>query len=72
MDLWGFSVFLLARESLVLKGGGVFGMVMGSYMFFAEFNDPAHWVQRDFLTLSMIFMNVFFLIVFTERLKQKR
>lgn len=71
-DILGFALFVLTRESKILKGAGVIGMGAGSYLFFCEFNNPVYWEQRDFLTLGMIFINVFFLIIFTERLKHKK
>ena len=30
MDVWGFTVFMLARESKFLKGIGMLGMLLGS------------------------------------------
>lgn len=72
MDVWGFTVFMCARKSELLKGMGCLGMVLGSYFFYMEFNDPATWTQRDYMTLAMMFFNVFFIWVFTEKNLNKR
>lgn len=71
-DLLGFALFVLTKESKLLKGVGVFGMGIGSYLFYKEFNNPFYWEQRDFLTMAMVLMNIFFLVIFTGRLKNRK
>jgi len=70
MDLWGFVVFLLANGK-ILKGIGALGMILGSYFFYMEFNDPTFWQERDYLTLGLVLSNGFFLLVFTDKFKNK-
>lgn len=71
MDIWGFAVYILSRESKLLKGAGVMGMILGSYFFYMEFNSPEYWETRDFITLVMIMCNIVFIMLFTEKIKQK-
>jgi hypothetical protein len=70
MDLWGFTVYLLACGR-ILKGVGALGMLLGSYFFYMEFNDPSVWAERDYLTLGLVFSNCFFIWYFTDKIKTK-
>lgn len=67
MDLWGFLVFLLSRTK-GLKGIGALGMALGTYFAHMEFQG---WDLKDYLTLGLIFGNVFFICLFTEEFKNK-
>jgi len=71
MDILGFVVYLLAH-SRILKGMGALGMILGTYYFYMEFNDPASWILRDYLTLGLLFANCFFLWLFTDKIKNKK
>lgn len=70
MDIWGFIVYLLAN-SKALKGMGALGMVLGSYFFYMEFNDPNFWNLRDYLTLGLVVLNCGFIWMFTDKIKYK-
>lgn len=69
MDIWGFVVYLLACGK-VLKGVGALGMLLGSYFFYMEFNDPSLWVERDYMTLTLVAINCFFIWHFTDKIKK--
>ena len=70
MDIWGFVVYLLANAK-ALKGMGAFGMILGSYFFYMEFNDPSLWNLRDYLTLGLVAVNCGFIWIFTDKFKSK-
>ena len=70
MDICGFVVYLLASGKL-LKGMGGLGMLLGSYFFYMEFNDPSLWDVRDYLTLGLVAMNCCFIWLFTDKMKRK-
>lgn len=69
-DVYGFIVYILAKSKW-LKGMGALGMVLGSFFFYQEFNEPSSWVERDYLTFGLVFANCFFIWHFTEKFKNK-
>ena len=69
-DVFGFVVYLLAN-SKALKGVGALGMILGTFYLYQEFNDPSLWVQRDYITLGLVFLNSYFIWYFTDRFKDK-
>lgn len=70
MDLYGFLVYLLSKGK-ILKGMGALGMLLGTYYFYMEFQEPYLWVSRDYLTLALTLVNIFFIWFFTEKFKNK-
>ena len=72
MDLLGFTCYLIATKSNLLKATGAFGMAMGSFLMYIEFHDPRNWEERDGVLMAMIFINVLFILIFTWYLKPKK
>ncbi len=77
MDVWGLVVFILAKTK-TLKGAGCLGMVLGSYFFYMEFNDPQNWRVSDYkagCTFLLLVVNLAFVWHYTnlfQRLKNKK
>lgn len=69
-DVCGFVIFLISQGNL-LKGGGMLMMGLSTYYLYMEFNDPTYWIERDYITLGMVFANVFFIWFFTSKFKDK-
>lgn len=72
MDVWGLVVIILSKTRL-LKGFGYLGMVLGTYYFYMEFNDPYNWQVEDYkggATLLLSFINLFFLWYYTDLFKK--
>jgi len=72
MDIWGLVVFIIANKK-VLKGAGCLGMILGTYYFYMEFNDPFVWAGNDYkglATLALLIVNLFFLWYFTDIFKK--
>lgn len=72
MDIWGLVVFVLANTRF-LKGLGCLGMVLGSYFFYMEFNDPQNWEVSDYkvgCTFFLLIINLFFVWYYTDKFKK--
>jgi len=72
MDVWGMVVFIIAKGK-ILKGAGALGMVLGTYYFYMEFNDPFVWAGNDYkllATLALSIMNLFFIWYYTDLFKK--
>ena len=72
MDVWGLVVFLIATKN-ILKGAGCLGMVLGTFYFYKELNNPEVWVDNDYKLLAMFFLsivNLFFIWYYTDIFKK--
>ncbi len=69
-DTLGLVVYLIAR-SWWLKAIGAVTMTLSTYYLYMEFNDPTYWQHRDYITLGLIFGNLFFIWLFADTLKNK-
>ena len=72
MDIWGLCLFVLANTK-ILKGMGCLGMVLGTYYFYMEFQDPSNWKVEDykgFATFSLAGINLAFVWHFTDKFKK--
>lgn len=72
MDIFGLTIFILARESKFLKGMGALAMALGTFFFYMEFNDPKNWKQDNIVTLIILLMNTSFIWIFTEKIKTNK
>lgn len=71
-DIWGLVLFLLACGR-ILKGLGVLGMVLGTFFFYMEFQDPYNWEvvdYRNLATLTLSSINLFFVLYYTDVFKK--
>jgi len=71
MDMWSLVVYMVCKKSKLLKVVSALGMGFGSYFFYMEFNSPEYWQARDILTLLMILCNIIFIMLFTDKIKEK-
>lgn len=71
MDIFGLVVFILAKTKF-LKGLGCLAMVLGTYYFYMEFNDPQNWRVGDYkmgCTFLLLIVNLVFVWIFTDKFK---
>jgi hypothetical protein len=69
LDLYGFVIYLLAKDNSFLKLCSMMAMMMGSYFLFMEFNNPSRWNAVNYITLILLMVNTFFLWHFLDKLK---
>ena len=70
MNMLGL-VTLIVGNTAGLREGGVFLMVLGTYFFYMEFNDPMNWKNRDFTTLFLLITNIFFLRLYYNKIRKR-
>jgi len=71
MDVWGLVVYLIASGK-ILKGAAALGMACGTFFFYMEFNDPYLWETRDYLTLTLVIINCFFIWFYIDKYKNRK
>ncbi len=67
-DTLGLVIYLVA-QSKVLKGIGAITMALSTYYLYMEFNDPAYWEERDYITLGLVLVNMVFIWLFADKIK---
>jgi len=71
-DISGLCLFIIARTRF-LKGMGCLAMVLGTYFFYMEFNDPQNWKLEDYkggCTFLLLIVNLFFVWYYTDKFKK--
>lgn len=54
---------------------GGFGMALGTYFFYMEFNDPMNWKVQDYkglATFILAIINLFFILFYTDLFKNAK
>lgn len=70
MDVLGLVTLIIGSSSF-LRESGVFLMVLGTYFFYMEFNDPINWKNQDYTTLFLLIINIFFLRLYYNKIRKK-
>ena len=70
MDMLGL-VTLIIGSSVFIRESGVFLMVLGTYFFYMEFNNPMLWTRENYTTLIMLIVNVGFLRIYYNKIRKK-
>ena len=69
-DACGLVIYIIAHSSW-LKGAGAVAMGLGTFYLYKEFNDPTYWVERDYITLGLVLVNMLFIWLFADKIKNK-
>lgn len=71
LDVNGFVLFLLANNR-TFRGLGALGMILGCYFLYKELVDNSNPIEKDVLTLGLLFSNCYFIWYFSDKIKNKR
>lgn len=70
MNMLGLVTMVVGNTSF-LRDSGVFLMILGTYFFYMEFNDPMKWDRKDYSTLVLLMVNILFLRIYYNKMRKK-